>query len=192
MMTATNRRFSLLILLMAACTAGGGSLHADATASSSSGIIDVMLTPDGRTHGWLLEGTGQPVDGAIVVLRQRGADVARAVTDTHGYYEFADIHSGVYQLQVGDQRCVIRVWAPGSAPPAARPHLTFVRADSVVRGQSGMQRALYDDPGRLAGLGMIGLTLGTITVIGIEATENEQSDWLSLQTTAPLSGSASP
>ena len=184
-MTVTRQSVSLPILLLVACLSGTCSLHADSAPASSSGIVDVSLTPEGSFTGQLLASDARPVDGAIVVLRQNGADVAQAVTDTEGRYMFSEVAAGVYQLQVGDKRCVVRIWQPTSAPPAARTHLIVVRDETVVRGQSGNPSALYGNPGRLAGLGMVGLTLGTITLIGIEATENEQSDWISVQNTMP-------
>ena len=182
-MTVMNRCLSLLLL--AACAAAVHPVHAETPAASASGVVDLVLSADGRAHGWLLDSQGQAVEGAIVILRQGRSDVLKTMTDQTGQYELTGITSGTYQLQAGNQGRVIRVWDAATAPPAARPHLTLVCEASVIRGQSGYQAALYDDPGRLAGLGMVGIALGTITLIGFEATDNDDSAWPSSSSTMP-------
>lgn len=184
---ADTHRWLTLLILLAACEAAIPAARAGSSASSSSGIVDVVLTADGHVVGLLLQNDGRPVEGAVGVLKQRGTTVSRTVTDNLGRYEFVGVRGGVYQLQVGDQARVIRAWDEATAPPVARPKLTLVRGDGVMRGQSGGPGF----PRRTVGLGMIGLALGTITVIGIEATENDADNSLSLLTTPP-GGMASP
>jgi hypothetical protein len=128
---------------------------------------DVALTSDGTFTGRVLNSEGQPLDGAVVSIRQSGQEVARVVSTAEGTFSVAGLSSGVYEVAVGPQVAPVRVWPAEAAPPNAHSQALMV-VGNAARGQS------------LVGLDIITLwTLGASTGALILAALN-QSDLNSL------------
>ncbi|MCA8998313.1 MAG: carboxypeptidase regulatory-like domain-containing protein [Planctomycetaceae bacterium] len=113
---------------------------------------DVALTANGALTGVLVTAEGQALDGATVLVRRGGQDVAKTVTNANGAFSFTGLGSGLYELQVGQQATLVRAWTPEVAPPTAKQHAVIVVGDAV-RGE-------YCPP-TLGGLDII--TLWTLT-----------------------------
>jgi len=107
----------------------------DAAAPTAS---DVALQDGGTFVGQVVDQQGVPIRGIAVSVRQQGREVASAATDANGQFRVSGLHGGVYQVAAGQSSTVYRLWAPQSAPPAARPAALMVWGqDAIVRGQVG-------------------------------------------------------
>ena len=141
-------------------------------------ITDLSLSIDGDLLGRYLDSQGKAVEGAQVTLSKDGQAIARSTTDAGGAYRFAKTPTGVYQLTVGQEAQFVRVWPRELAPPAAKPMLSTIRQEQVLRGQfggGGMDLGLL--------IGVAGLTVGTIALIEVEETKDEVSELRQQMTT---------
>jgi hypothetical protein len=123
--------------LFAAPGADGSHPLPAATDAASPMVTDVALQDGGAFVGQVVDQQGLPVRGVTVQIRQEDREVAGAVTDTDGQFRVSGLHGGVYQVVAGQTSTVYRLWAPQTAPPAARPAALLVSGQDVVRGQAG-------------------------------------------------------
>ena len=101
-------------------------------------IHDVALQPGGLLVGQIVDETMKPMRGMPVAIQADGQTTAATATDAQGVFAVAGLRGGVHQVVTGDSTEVCRLWAPGTAPPQAAPHLRFVPGQGdVVRGQWG-------------------------------------------------------
>jgi hypothetical protein len=59
------------------------------------------------------------------------------VTNAEGAFSAAGLKGGVYELSTPTSRGVYRLWAPRTAPPAARQGVMLVSGPETVLGQYG-------------------------------------------------------
>jgi len=116
---------------------------------------DVALSGNGSLTGALVTPEGQPLDGAVVSIRQGGKEVTQAVSDAKGTFQVAGLNNGVYELAVGQQVTSVRTWPANIAPPSATPQAVLVVGNA--------SRAQY-------GSGMTGLDLVGLTTLGASVT----------------------
>ncbi len=102
-------------------------------------IVDVKLQQGGILLGQVVTPQNAPVTEQAVTLRSRERDLATGKTDKNGYFAFAGLHNGVYQLTTADGQGTFRVWTQEIAPPAAQPGALIVSGDETVRGQGTMR-----------------------------------------------------
>ena len=100
-------------------------------------IQDVALTAGGTVTGHVLDEQGNPVDGAVVIVKQGDREVANTTSDASGTFVASNLRGGVYQVYAGQGQRVFRFWAPNTAPPAAMESAVVYSTDTVVRGQNG-------------------------------------------------------
>ena len=95
-------------------------------------VVDVRLHQDGTLLGQVVTAQSSPAS--------RGRELATATTDKNGYFAFAGLHDGVYQLVAAEGQGTFRVWSAQTAPPAAQPGALVVTGKETVRGQGGIRR----------------------------------------------------
>ena len=110
---------------------GNGSL----SATSWPVITDVALGENGTARGQLVDPQGVPVRGSQVVVVHSGQELAQTASDQNGYFRIAGLRGGVYQFTSARGGGTLRLWAPGTAPPAAQAAITLVEGEGVMRGQ---------------------------------------------------------
>jgi len=103
--------------------------------AESPAIPDVALQKGGVLHGQLLDKSGKAKAATPVVVAQNGKIVVVAKTDKQGRFNIRAMRGGVYQIESEHGHGVYRLWAPQTAPPAAKPGVLMVTDDSIVRGQ---------------------------------------------------------
>lgn len=96
-------------------------------------IVDVALGPQGSLHGAVLDAHGITVPSTGVVLLRGAGLVGMTETDAQGRFAFRGLPGGVYGVGAGGPVQVCRLWAPGTAPPAAIPGLLILSESQVVR-----------------------------------------------------------
>jgi hypothetical protein len=112
----------------------------DATAQASEVTAqhsDVALRPGGILVGQVVDQQGAVKPGTVVSVQYSDYEVARTTTDDNGVFAAQGLRGGQYQLVTDDGISVCRLWAPDTAPPAARPAALVVSGNRVVRGQWG-------------------------------------------------------
>jgi hypothetical protein len=97
-------------------------------------IDDVALGRNNSFHGTVMDSNGTPVTGSQVVITQQGNEVARTMSNEQGRFSFQHLHGGLHMVHADDGASLYRFWAEGTAPPAAKPHVTLVN-ETVTRGQ---------------------------------------------------------
>jgi len=104
------------------------------------GVYDVRLHESGALLGQVVSPESQPLAGVPVKLRTSGKELAGATSDKNGYFAFAGLANGVYEIVTPEGRGVYRVWSHAAAPPSAQPGALVVNGDdTVVRGQQAMR-----------------------------------------------------
>jgi len=118
-------------------------------------VRDVGLDRDGKLHGLVLGGTGVPARRVEVTALRQGHVVTRTVTDASGRFQLVGLHGGLWRLAGGNADGLFRVWAAGTAPPAARAEAVLRVHRPVVRGQNSQGARLTTD-GVLLGAVLLG------------------------------------
>lgn len=97
-------------------------------------VIDVALTDDGLLLGQVVDPQGLVKAKSPVSLYSGGRELGAARTDANGYFVFSGLRGGVYQVTAAEGLGTYRLWAPGTAPPAAKPAALLVAGTEVTRG----------------------------------------------------------
>ena len=124
---------ALLPILAVAC------LTTSARAEGRPAIVDVALGERGVMTGQVVDGQGIGVVEQPVVLLQGSREIARATTDSMGYFFIEGIGGGVYQLVAGDSNAIVRAWVAGTEPPVAQRGVLLVSGQEVYRGQQAVR-----------------------------------------------------
>jgi hypothetical protein len=98
---------------------------------------DVALRPGGLLLGQVVDQQGVAKPDAVVSVQYADYEVVRTTTDANGVFAAQGLRGGQYQLVTKDGFSMCRLWAPDTAPPAARPAALVVSGNNVVRGQWG-------------------------------------------------------
>ncbi len=107
-----------------------------ATPSPASPIVDVALREGGLLVGQVVDEQGVGLGNVPVSLRYQDRELAAGKTNPDGTFGFKGLRGGVYQIVADQGHGVYRVWAEGTAPPAAQEGALVVSGDPVVRGQA--------------------------------------------------------
>lgn len=99
-------------------------------------VSDVRIA-DGVLTGTLRDAAGTPVDGALVVVSQRGIELARTTTDRDGRYSLTGLQAGQYTVASGSVDRVVRLWETGIAPPKAADSVALAGSAGAARGNGG-------------------------------------------------------
>ena len=98
-------------------------------------VTGVALRPGGLLVGQVVDQQGIAKSGAPVSIRFAEHEVVRTATDQNGVFAARGLRGGLYELFTVDGMTVSRLWAPGTAPPAARPAALLISGNTAVRGQ---------------------------------------------------------
>jgi len=128
----------LTALLIAASLLAAQAALAD-DAGQAPPVVDVKLQQGDVLLGQVVTPESSPVAEQPVTLRSRERDLATGKTDKNGYFAFAGLTNGVYQVTTADGQGTFRVWTGRTAPPAAQPGALIVTGDGTVRGQGAMR-----------------------------------------------------
>ena len=132
---------------------GSRALLAAGAADPASGVIDVSLRDGGVLVGQVLDPQGAAKAGMPVWLNADQKQPAVSMTDQNGMFAFGGLRGGVYQLMTIEGHGIYRAWAPGTAPPSAKPGVLLVSGGSTVRGQSnGSVNRFFSNPFVVGGL----------------------------------------
>ncbi|HEX4145192.1 MAG TPA: carboxypeptidase-like regulatory domain-containing protein [Pirellulales bacterium] len=112
---------------------------ASAAANPVTDVTDIALTEGGGFAGQVVDAQGRPQAGTSIMVCQQHQVVATTTTDAQGQFSLRGLHGGVYQVVAGQGMKNVRLWAPGTAPPAARQSALVVASVDVVRGQGGLR-----------------------------------------------------
>jgi hypothetical protein len=99
--------------------------------------VDVALQSGGLLVGQVVDQQGAAQAGKVVSIQYANHEVVRTTTDANGMFAARGLRGGQYQVLTDDGVSVYRLWAPNTAPPAARPAALLVSGDQAVRGQWG-------------------------------------------------------
>jgi hypothetical protein len=101
-------------------------------------IGDVALAPGGVLVGQVVDPQGSPVQATAVTVFQENVPIANLESGLDGRFSIRGLQQGgVYQIAAGGGHGIYRVWAPGTAPPAALPQAQVVTQGPIYRGQQG-------------------------------------------------------
>jgi hypothetical protein len=104
---------------------------------------DIALYENGRMQGKVVNRAGVAVAFVPIILQRSGVLVAQMETDRDGTFRIENLRGGVYALQAGNAKRLYRVWAPGTAPPAANPSALVIVNEEIIRGQLARDRFPY-------------------------------------------------
>jgi hypothetical protein len=128
----------------------GDTMTLDAPPSVT--VIDVALGDGGVLRGQVVDPQGMPLAGTAVYLRQQQQQVGATLTNTSGSFVLTGLHGGIYQAEAAQGQGTYRLWAPRTAPPAAKSAAMIVAGSNTLRGQGGGARSWLASPWILAGL----------------------------------------
>jgi hypothetical protein len=152
--TRCDSRWILLVAV-------AGLLVPRSVSASDAGISDAALQAGGTLYGQLVDAEGIPRKAAQVALRHDQRVIAVAKTDAQGRFAVSGLRGGIYQVETTFGSQTYRLWAPNTAPPAARESILLTSGD-IVRGQIDMDRYGPAIRGAIAGGLLTGLTYWAI------------------------------
>ena len=71
-----------------------------------------------------------------VTIQRCGSPIASAVTDDNGYFTIRGLQPGVYEIQSAGGVGLFRLWAPGTAPPAATAEIQITGGSTAAAAPS--------------------------------------------------------
>lgn len=110
-----------------------------AAASPALEIVDVALSAGGGFSGQVVDGQGRPLGNTAVMVCQQQKVAATTTTDGSGRFTVHGLQGGMYQVASGQGVKNCRLWADGTAPPAAQNSALVVSSGQIVRGQGGLR-----------------------------------------------------
>ncbi len=146
--------------------AGGQVLQAagPADARKTPVVADVALHNGGTLVGQVLNSSSVAQTGKTVAISQNGKLVASAKTDAKGRFVIQGLRAGTYVIETQASNGLVRLWAPRTAPPAAKSAVVMVSQDNVVRGQLGGGVGFNVDTAIFLGVAGAGLGIGIYQV----------------------------
>lgn len=94
-------------------------------------MTDIALSDGGILEGQVVGYQNVGLPGVPVTVKQQNRDVATTTTATNGHFVVQDLRGGVYQVSTTQGGGIFRLWAPCTAPPAAKNR-------AIVYVQNGM------------------------------------------------------
>jgi len=141
-------------IIVAACCGmlAPAPLMQAAVAERTSSGLDVELLPGGVLRGQVIDVEGTARQRMLVTLHHSGRRIAAAVTDRTGSFALAGLGGGRYEITAGQAFGSYRIWAPSTAPPAARRGVLLVVGEGGLRGQTGPIAFWLGNPWLVAGI----------------------------------------
>ncbi len=98
--------------------------------------LDISLQSDGVLFGQVADAGGNSQVGIPVTVFAAGKILGRGTTDRAGNFQIKGLTGGVVTVEAAGTQGNCRLWAPGTAPPAAQQGLLVVAPDQVACGQN--------------------------------------------------------
>ncbi len=98
---------------------------------------DVSLQKGGVLVGQITDAKGASVEATPVWVFSQGKKVAQVQTDKSGKFAVQGLKGGVYHVASAGNVGAYRLWAPETAPPAAKQGIMFVSKGDFALGQYG-------------------------------------------------------
>lgn len=95
---------------------------------------DVSLQKGGTLLGQVIDPEGNGLAGVPISLRSQDRQLTIR-SQENGRFAVSGLRAGVYQIAAAEARGVYRLWATGTAPPAAGQALVLTAGRPVSRGQ---------------------------------------------------------
>ena len=153
MLHRSARHFGTVCLIVAILyhSIGVKSLSAETSnlrgnASATPDVVDLRVDKDGTFCGRLVTPRGNAVSGANVELMRNSDRIAAVKTDPNGYFVLPTPLPGVYHVSDGTWIQSIRIWASGTAPPAAIDQILIVAKEPIIAGQVSPLRYWMANP----------------------------------------------
>jgi hypothetical protein len=102
--------------------------------------------------GQAVDAQGVPLAQTPVSAWQQGRPVVATTTDPAGVFLAKGLRGGTCEIAAGEARGVFRLWAPGTAPPSAKPAALLVAGDGPMRGQCSPMAFWLSKPWVIAGV----------------------------------------
>ena len=96
---------------------------------ATQAAADIALHGGGILVGAFIDNQGLPVRGGRISVQKEGKEGLTVSTDEHGRFKMEGLSGGVYEITTSHGTGTFRLWAPGTAPPAARQSLLLVTGD---------------------------------------------------------------
>jgi len=103
--------------------------------NGEASIDDIALDMHGKFHGQVLRESGAAASDVTIHVLKNGREVTNVSTNEEGRFEISGLRGGVYQFMTGESGVMYRVWAPRTAPPAAKPVALLVDDHGLIRAQ---------------------------------------------------------
>jgi hypothetical protein len=108
-------------------------------------MTDVALSDGGTLQGQVVDIQNVGQTGVPIVLRSQNRDVAQTISAANGQFEVRNLHGGVYNVATAQGENTFRLWAPRTAPPAAK-NRAIVYVQNAVSGGGGGLKAVLGHP----------------------------------------------
>lgn len=106
-----------------------------APASLGPAPRDIALRTGGVMVGQVVDVQGKALADSEVAMYFGQAEVVRTKTDANGVFAAKGLRGGEYTVVAGGGQVAYRLWAPGTAPPAASNGALVITGDEVINGQ---------------------------------------------------------
>ena len=137
-------------------------------------VADVALRDGGVLVGQVVNPQGAALEGVPVTLRYQNEAVVTAKTGKDGYFAVKGLRGGTHEIATVSGHGIYRLWAPGTAPPAAKAGVLVVDGDDVVLGQQtgggGGLRTFLTNPLVIAGV------VATAVAVPVAVSANNHHD----------------
>ncbi len=108
--------------------------------------IDLCAPTGTRIKGRLVTPRGTAVNGVHVAIQRESESIFNVLTDSQGYFSLPAFEPGIYTLTDGTWVQPIRIWAEGTAPPAAKTKMLVIAREPIVAGQVSPLRYWMANP----------------------------------------------
>jgi hypothetical protein len=109
-------------------------------------VVDVALQDGGVLVGQVFNSAGMTRANVPLMIRDRMGRNMQVEADGMGVFTVKNVQGGIYQIRVGNTVAAYRLWAPGTAPPAARSGVVLVDNQQVSRGQGKGRSSVFRHP----------------------------------------------
>lgn len=129
----TEKKRVLAAALWTLSVVASPSVQADVTAVRT---LDISLQNGGVLSGQVADASGNARSGVPVAVIAGGKEIGRTITGDKGEFQIEGLTGGVVTVDAAGTQGNCRLWAPGTAPPAAQQGLLVVSQDPVALGQN--------------------------------------------------------
>jgi len=127
--------FRGFLVAVAAVGIGLPSATWAAESAAKPAVVDVALRDGGVLVGQVVNPQGAAMEGAPVTLRYQNENVVTTKTGKEGYFAVKGVRGGTHEIVTTSGHGIYRLWAAGTAPPAAQPGALVVAGQDVTLGQ---------------------------------------------------------